>query len=101
MDEVGPLLAQPKMASGCGRNNHTVDTCHFTTSPYSSNKTYSAYTAYTKLRRVYPTASFAPSAKFLADKSTKPTAPPTSTGSSQPNKVRSKGLKIPDSSWEE
>ena len=88
-----------QLCTGCGRNNHMVDSCHFTTSPYynASNKAYTASAAYAELRRVYPTASFAPSNKFLADKSKIPPTTSTFSGSSQPNKLKTKGTQIPDS----
>jgi hypothetical protein len=58
-------LVDNPLCTGCGRSNHTVDSCHFKTSPYynATDKVYSASAAYVELSRTYPTMTLAPSAK--------------------------------------
>ena len=83
----------------CGRNNHTIDNCHFKTSPYynGTSKSYVDSAAFAELRRVYPTASLAPSNKNLATMSQNSTGNATSSGFNQLKKVKGKGMIIPDS----
>jgi hypothetical protein len=76
-----------------------VDSCHFKTSPYynATNKVCSASAAYVELRRTYLTMTLAPSAKYLVEKGKSQPTTSTSSASSQPKKVKTKGALIPDS----
>jgi hypothetical protein len=69
--------------TGCGRNNHTFESCHFKGSPYynSSNELYSKSAAFAQLRRDFPTTVLAPSAKFLAENASKLAEKATSSSS--------------------
>ena len=78
---------------GCGRNNHTVESCHFKGSPYynSSDQLYSKSEAFVKLRRDFPTNVLAPSAKFLAENAAKTAEKATNPSSLKQNKIKQKG----------
>jgi hypothetical protein len=92
-------LVDNPLCTGCGRSNHTVDSCHFKSSPYynATDKAYTASASYVELRRAYPTMTLAPSAKYLVEKGK--SQPTTSTPSAffQPKKLKTKGALIPDS----
>jgi hypothetical protein len=87
--------------TGCGRNNHTVESCHFKGSPYynASNELYSKSVAYTKLRRDFPTTVLAPSQKFLAENALKASEKTTSSSSLKLTKTKQKGTLFPDSTY--
>ena len=76
------IIVEPT-CTGCGRNNHVVQTCHFKDSPYynSSSLAYTLSEAYLKLRRDFPTTSLAPSGKFLAENALKSSQKATSSSS--------------------
>jgi hypothetical protein len=69
--------------TGCGRNDHTVESCHFKGSPYyiSFDKLYSKSAGFVKLRRDFSTTVLAPSAKFLAENALKLAEKATSSSS--------------------
>jgi hypothetical protein len=92
-------LVDNPLCTGCGRSNYTVDSCHFKTSPNSNatDKVYSASAACVELRRTYPTMTIAPSAKYLAEKGKSQPTTSTSSTSTQPKRVKTKGALIPDS----
>ena len=87
--------------TGCGRNNHTVEFCHFKGSPYynSSNELYSKSEAFVKLRRDFPTTILAPSVKFLAENAAKVAEKATSSSSLKLTKTKQKGSFFPDSTY--
>ena len=89
------------ICTGCGRNNHTVESCHFKGSPYynSSDQLYSKSEAFVRLRRDFPTNVLAPSAKFLAEKAAKTAEKATNPSSLKQNKIKQKGNFFPDSTY--
>jgi hypothetical protein len=89
------------LCTGCGRNNHTVESCHFKTSPYynSSDVPYRTSQAFVKLRRDYPTNVLAPSGKYIAENPLKVAEKATSSSSSKQTKTKQKGDLFPDSTY--
>jgi hypothetical protein len=88
--------------TGCGRNNHTVESCHFKGSPYynSPDELYSkSAAAFEKLCRDFPTTALSPSAKFLAENASKSSEKTTSSSSSKQIKTKQKGYFFPDSTY--
>jgi hypothetical protein len=87
--------------TGCGRNSHTVESCHFKGSPYynSSDELYNKSATFVKLRRDFATTVLAPSAKFLAENALKSAEKVTSSSSLKQTKTKQKGNFFPDSTY--
>jgi hypothetical protein len=83
--------------TGCGRNNHTVDTlrAHYN----SSDELYIKSAAFENLRRDFSTTVLAPSAKFLAENASKLAEKTTSSSSLKVTKIKQKGNFYPDSTY--
>jgi hypothetical protein len=98
--KLSEIIVDPT-CTGCGRNNHTVESCNFKGSPYynSSDELYSKSAAFVKLRRDFPTTVLAPSAKFLAENAAKVAEKATSSSSLKQTKTKQIGSFFPDSTY--